>query len=274
MKPRRILQRHPVTELTCAEFRQGPSYTNFRPQGSGDWLLIYTEAGSGRFVSPTGKHDSLAGDAVLYAPDDIQDYSTARAAGQWRLLWVHFIPKPHLQMWLPWPVTEGGLRVLHFEEGDVRKGFRDAMVRMIRVSRRKIPGALDLAGNALEEALLWANVAGSKDPWLAMDSRVRKAIDYLVGDLRREFSLESLARHCGASVSRMAHLFKEQTNSSPQQFLEQHRMQRASQLLRLTNLSIAEIAAETGYADAFYFSNRFRRYANKCPTKFREESGS
>jgi AraC family transcriptional regulator of arabinose operon len=272
MKPRKILPRHPVTELTCGEFHRGFSYTNYRPRGSGDWLLIYTEAGAGRFVSASGSRDSAAGDAVLYAPEDLQDYSTPKGMGKWRLLWVHFIPKPHWQMWLSWPVVESGLRLLHLEQGDVRDGFRNAMLRMIHVSRRKIPGALDFAANALEEALLWGNIAGSKDQWLAMDFRVRKAIDYLVDDLRKPFRLDMLARHCGASVSRMAHLFKEQTNSSPRQFLERHRMQRACQLLRLTNLSIAEIAAEAGYADAFYFSNRFRRYAGKSPSQYREQS--
>jgi AraC family transcriptional regulator of arabinose operon len=140
---------------------------------------------------------------------------------------------------------------------------------MIRVFRRDIPGALDLAGNALEEALLWANVVASKNPWMSMDDRVRKAADYLVANLREPFRLENLARHCGASVSRLAHLFKEQTGSSPQQYLERHRMQHAGRLLRLTSLGIGEIAAEVGYEDPFYFSNRFRRHSGKSPSQYR-----
>ena len=263
------------TEFYCDQFRRGPSYTNLRLRGRRDWLLIYTEAGSGRFVSPSGTRDSVPGDAILYAPGDPQNYSTARdgqGGGYWHLLWVHFAPNPQCQMLLPWPVTASGLRHVSFEPGDIRQAFRDSMLRMIRVSRRKIPGALDLAGNALEEALLWAKVVASKDPWLAMDSRVRKAIDYLVADLQGPFLLESLARHCGLSVSRLSHLFKQQTGSSPQQFIERHRMQHACQLLRLTNLSVAEIAAEVGYPDAFYFSNRFRLYAGKSPSEFRRQS--
>ena len=264
----------PITELYCDKFRRGPSYATVRLRGTRDWLLIYTEAGSGRFVSASGMRDTAPGDALLYAPGDPQDYRTAGNCEKWQLLWVHFIPKPQCQIWLPWPVTAGGLRLLHFEKGDVRQAFRDSMIRMIRVSRRKIPGALDLAANALEEALLWANVAASKDRWLGMDPRVRKAIDYLVRDLRRPFLLENLARHCGASVSRLSHLFKQQTGSSPQQFIERHRMQHAVQLLRLTNLSIAEVATEAGYADAFYFSNRFHRYAGASPSEFRRQSGA
>jgi len=262
-----------VAELYCDEFRQGRTYTNWRPHGSRDWLLIYTEAGSGRLVSPGVEWNTEPGDAVLYAPDDPQDYSTAPEAGNWHLLWVHFMPKPHWQMWLRWPEADGGLRFLHFKKGEAREQFRAAMFRMIRMSRREIPGAIDLAANGLEEALLWANAVASKDPWLAMDTRVRKAVDYLVANLRAPFVLEKLAMECGASASRLSHLFKEQTGSSPQQFLERHRMQHACQLLRLTSLGIAEVAAEVGYEDAFYFTNRFRRYAGKSPSQFRKQGG-
>ena len=106
---------------------------------------------------------------------------------------------------------------------------------------------------------------------LTMDLRVRKAIDYLATDLRGPFDLERLARHCGMSVSRLAHLFKQQTGASPREYLERHRMQRACQLLRVTALGISEVAAEVGYPDAFYFSNRFRRAFGQSPSRFRGE---
>ena len=46
-------------------------------------------------------------------------------------------------------------------------------------------------------------------------------------------------------------------------------MQHARQLLIRTSLSIAEVAADVGYSDPFYFSNRFHRYNGKSPTAFR-----
>jgi AraC family transcriptional regulator of arabinose operon len=48
-------------------------------------------------------------------------------------------------------------------------------------------------------------------------------------------------------------------------------MGQAGQLLRLTGLGIAEVAAEVGYDDPFYFSNRFHRYSGKSPTQFRQQ---
>jgi AraC family transcriptional regulator of arabinose operon len=266
MNPRAEAGYTPHEGLFADEFRQDASYTNWRPRGTIDWLLIYTENGSGRFVTQAGAFESQPGDAVLYAPGEQHDYSTAK--DHWHLLWVHFVPTPRWQPWLRWPEA-GGLRMLRLGKGEVRDQFRAAMQRTIRLVRRKLPGALDLAGNALEEALLWANVAASKAPWLSMDPRVRKAIDYLGANLREPFQLRMLARHCGASVSRLSCLFKRETGFSPRQYLEQQRIRHACQLLRLTSLGIAEIAAETGYADPFYFSNRFRRSERVSPSGFR-----
>jgi AraC family transcriptional regulator of arabinose operon len=257
--------------LFADDFRQDSSYGTRRSHGTADWLLIYTEEGSGRFVTPAGAFDTAAGDAALYAPGEPHDYSTATE--YWHLLWVHFVPTARWQPWLRWPMGKG-LRTLHLEKGEVRDQFRAAMLRTIRMCRRKLPGALDLAGNALEEALLWANVAASKDPWLTMDPRVRKAIDYLAANLREPFQLRMLARHCGSSVSRLSSLFKCETGFSPRQYLEQQRIRHACQLLRLTSLGIAEIASEAGYADPFYFSNRFRRFVKTSPSAFRRQQQS
>ncbi len=272
MKVRLRASHSPVKELYCDEFRRGRSYTNWRPEGSGDWLLIYTEGGSGQLVSSGQACATRPGDVVLYAPHDSQDYGTRPEAERWHLLWVHFTPKAPWQAWLRWPRNEHGSKLLHLEKGEVRDSFRAAMRRMIRLSRRKLPGALDLAANALEEALLWVNVATSKAPWLSFDLRVRRAVDYLATHLSEPFLLENLARHCGVSVSRLAHLFKQQVGLTPQQFIEGQRLQHASKLLRLTSLSVGEVALEVGYPDPFYFSNRFRRAMGKSPSQFRRQS--
>jgi len=247
------------------------SYTNRRPHGSGDCLLIYTHAGAGSFVTSSGTCITRPGDAVLYIPKEMQDYSTFPGAGKWNLFWTHFFPKPHWQVWLNWPTNRQGLKVIHFE-GELRGLFRAAFKEMIRLSRLQIPEANDLASNALEKVLLWAHASGSDKKWRAIDPRVRQAIDYLVIYFRQPFKMETLARHCGISPSRLSHLFKAETQTSPQQFLEKYRIQQACNLLRITRRSIAEIAMEVGYDDSFYFTNRFRRHTGKSPSRFRAES--
>jgi len=256
-------------EFHCGEFDRDACYFTWRPAGCDDWLLIYTEAGSGRLGTAHGATFTQPGDVILYAPHEPQDYSTAPDIGRWHLLWAHFVPKPHWQAWLHWPAGENGLKLLRLGQSEVHQDFRAAMQRMVQLAVRPLPIAADLAMLALEEALLWAKLAAFKDQWVTMDDRVRKAITYLSTHFREPFLLDPLARHCGLSVSRLAHLFKAQTGISPQRFLEQHRMQLASRLLRMTDFTVTEVAGEVGYPDPFYFSNRFRRYSGMSPNQFR-----
>ena len=262
---------YPVSDLYGEEFRRDRSYTNWRPKGTDDWLLIYTAEGAGYLTTASREGTTQPGEVTLYAPGELHDYKTDPAMGRWHLLWAHFIPKPSWHPWLRWPVGSHGVKSLQLEKGEIRDSFVAAMQRMIQVFRRRLPNAPDFAGNALEEALLWAHVSASRGDWMRADPRVRQAMDYLAANPKQPFRLELLARHCGLSVSRLAHLFKAETGTSPQQFFEQQRMWHAGQLLRLTGLGIAEVAAEVGYDDPFYFSNRFHRYSGKSPTQFRQQ---
>jgi AraC family transcriptional regulator of arabinose operon len=259
----------PAIELYGDYYERDRSYANWRPRGSGDYLLIYTTAGGGRFVTGTGCHVSRRGDAVLYAPGELQDYSTDPRAGVWKLLWAHFTPKPAWQMWLSWPVNAEGVKTIRLGGGEVGRRFSGAMRDIVSLSRRPIPEAMDLAFNSLEAALLWARTTVSRQGWYALDARVRRAMSHLIDHFREPFSMSELARHCGLSSSRLAHLFKEETGTSPQQYLEVHRIQQACSLLRITNRGIAEIASDVGYADPFYFTHRFRRHTGKSPSGYR-----
>ncbi|MBC8010945.1 MAG: AraC family ligand binding domain-containing protein, partial [Burkholderiales bacterium] len=89
--------------IVCSEFREGRGYTNWRPRGSGDWLLIVTRAGAGRVRLKDRELRLDAGDAVLYAPGAVQDYATDAETGRWHLRWAHFRPRPHWLAWLMWP---------------------------------------------------------------------------------------------------------------------------------------------------------------------------
>lgn len=270
MKKRAETPYRVASELHAGEFTRGVSYTNWRPRGSGDYLLIYTAGGSGLITTGKASAATRTGEAILYAPSQMQDYRTDPAAGRWHLMWAHFLPRPSWKPWLRWPVGTHGVMALQFEEGEVLAGFAAAMERTVKIYRRAWPFAPDFGANAFEEALLWAHVAATRG-WIRIDPRTRKAMDYLVANMRAPFQLEAVARHCGLSVSRLAHLFKTETGTSPQRYFEQQRMWHAGQLLRMTGLGISEIAQEVGYADPFYFSNRFRRYAGKSPTAFRQE---
>jgi AraC family transcriptional regulator of arabinose operon len=122
------------------------------------------------------------------------------------------------------------------------------------------------AMNALEHVWLECLPFTQRDP---MDGRVVRAIGFIRGRLDQPLNLNALAEHCNLSVSRLTHLFTAQVGESPLAFLERERMQRAAQLLRLTSLTVTRIAQSLGYADALYFSKRFRVRHGVSPRHYR-----
>jgi AraC family transcriptional regulator of arabinose operon len=102
-----------------------------------------------------------------------------------------------------------------------------------------------------------------------MDERILRAIEIMASHFHEPTSLPRLASRCGLSLSRFAHLFKEQTGITPQRLLEENRLRHAAHLLLSTGLMVFEIASEVGYESPFYFSNRFRRFWGKTPSAFR-----
>ncbi|MDQ6419744.1 helix-turn-helix domain-containing protein [Paenibacillus sp. LHD-117] len=67
-------------------------------------------------------------------------------------------------------------------------------------------------------------------------------------------------------------LFKQATGISPAQYVIQFRINRSKEDLRLTDLSITEIADKHGFSSLHYFSKLFRKLTGLSPREYREEN--
>lgn len=274
--PARIVAPIPtVAPILTGHYQEGPEYASWRPHGTRDWLLIYTVGGRGRFETVgQGERRANPGDLVLLRPGTLHDYGTARGAALWDILWTHFLPRPHWQDWLAaWPDTAPGL--VHLSLGGTeRPEVERSLHAMHRHAASGGPRRDDFAMNALEAALLWCDRA--LFPYGAAsagrrDERILRAQAYLQAHLADPVSLAELAQTVGLSVSRLAHLFREQTGQTPQQFVETERMARARQMLERTTRPIAAIALEVGFENPFYFSLRFKRHTGLSPRDWRQQ---
>lgn len=267
--PLRETPHRPTVTLAADEYRKGVRYTNWRPRGTTDWLLILSLSGGGCVESGDSGVRTQEGTVTLYQPGAPQRYFTDPQQRRWHFLWSHFHCRPHWGNWLNLPEVARGLRALTLTDPSIFGEVRQALQEAIRFARQPMPESMDLAVNAFERALLWIH---SSNHDRRTDERVQLALHLLATKLHEPFSLAALAGACGLSVSRLAHLFSAQVGLPPQQYLEELRLQRAAQLLRSTGLRIGEIAEETGYAGAFYFSARFRRKFGMSPSEYRHRA--
>ncbi|MFD2115717.1 helix-turn-helix domain-containing protein [Paenibacillus yanchengensis] len=96
-----------------------------------------------------------------------------------------------------------------------------------------------------------------------------QAVRYMMTQLDRSLSLTQLADHIGLSKQHLIYMFNQETGTPPIEFYLRLKIQRASQLLALTNLSIKEIANSVGIHDPYYFSRLFKKIMGCSPTYYR-----
>jgi AraC-like DNA-binding protein len=76
----------------------------------------------------------------------------------------------------------------------------------------------------------------------------------------------------GFSPSHFSARFRAVTGFSVVEYVKRLRMARARQLLITSELSVAEVATDVGYADPFYFSRQFRAVTGLSPRSYRQRS--
>ena len=259
--------------LVTGHFRESPGYRVERPRGSHDWLLIYTLDGHGVFSSPKRAEGidarwcfgTSAHDVTLIGPSVSHCYAVAPDAESWELLWAHFIPLAHWKPWLAWPQVASGIGRLSIESLDRRTRIIHDLKTAHDVRSSYYHYRDQLAINSLESVLLWCTTLISRNENPLLDDRIRECLETIRHRLAEPLSIQELAQACHLSPSRFAHLFKEQMHVTPQKFIEQQRIDRATELLQHSSYSIAQIARRVGFDDPFYFSRRFKHRTGQSP---------
>jgi len=102
-----------------------------------------------------------------------------------------------------------------------------------------------------------------KKPWLGL------AIGEVLSHPNKDHSVASLAAISGRSRSIFAKEFHDEIGIPPMTFVARARLSRACDLLILTNLPIAEVAAQTGFANRSHFSRTFKDSYGIDPSQYK-----
>jgi AraC family transcriptional regulator of arabinose operon len=102
-----------------------------------------------------------------------------------------------------------------------------------------------------------------------MDPRVRELIELMDGGRSGAMSMDELAPRLGLSASRLSHVFKAETGTSPGHYLKSVRIHKAQELLENTHLSVKEIMVRVGVNDQSHFVRDFKRVCGCPPVRYR-----
>lgn len=94
---------------------------------------------------------------------------------------------------------------------------------------------------------------------------------YLTEHLNERITIEELSKKFLMNPTTLKKQFKDIYGNSIAAHIKEHRMERAAELLRETDLNVLEIAESVGYESQSKFSEAFKEQYNMLPTEYRKE---
>ncbi|MGF1430706.1 GlxA family transcriptional regulator [Kitasatospora sp. LaBMicrA B282] len=104
-------------------------------------------------------------------------------------------------------------------------------------------------------------------------SELEPVLSWLRADLARDLTLGDIAAHAGISTRTLVRRFRDQTGTTPLQWLHRARIRQAQHLLESTPHSVERIAAQVGFGSPTAFRDRFKRTTGVSPHTYRRSFG-
>ncbi|WP_029150283.1 GlxA family transcriptional regulator [Microbacterium indicum] len=102
------------------------------------------------------------------------------------------------------------------------------------------------------------------------DMSLSRTIDWALGSLHREMTVDDLAAHAHMSPRTFARRFKADHGATPAAWLARQRVMQAQRLLERTDWGLDRIAADCGLGSAAVLRQNFARILGMTPTAYRE----
>ena len=233
------------------------------------WVVGMTLSGCVREFNPAGDFELVAGDVLVQKADNCNHWKVPDSGAPWKVVFFVFDPWSGIRPLLTLPEIRPGFLKVSLSSSTVMNSVRQALLKAHRLLHSHWPNRLELARNALEEALLWCQTEADRGG-PNVDPRVEHVMNYLANHATTPVCLADLADVASLSVPRLMTLFRDYTGTTPMRYLETQRMARARELLVMTSHSVKEISDILGYSDAAYFSKRFTRYFQTPPGAYRK----
>ncbi|MFE0378774.1 GlxA family transcriptional regulator [Streptomyces inhibens] len=100
-------------------------------------------------------------------------------------------------------------------------------------------------------------------------SALEPLLRWMQDNARRDLTLDDLASQAGMSVRTLNRRFREQTGTSPLQWLHRARIRQAQYLLETTTHPVDRIALQVGFGSPTAFRDRFKRLIGTSPHAYR-----
>lgn len=237
-----------------------------------EYQLLYISEGTGFFESSNQKKTEInAGHMFLLFPYEWHNYAPMNSTG-WSEYWIGFEGTN-----MDNKVDNGFFSV---ENPIFNIGVRTDLIQLysnaIDIALQQHTGFQQLLSGITEHLLgiAYAQHKTTSFKNLHTAEQMRKAKIIIYEQFAENISPEEIASQVNMSYSWFRRIFKKYTGLSPNQYIQEVRIQKSKELLIHTQLSSQEIADKVGFDNSDYFCAAFRRKTKLTPTKYRNLSRS
>ena len=249
----------------CGKENCEPGHS-FGPAVRPHYLLHVVLDGKG-FYRKNGVTYSLhKGDAFLIPPME-STYYEADQEDPWTYAWVGFDGKNCKQTLRQTVFSHSFVFLNSVPEKTAQ--ICDAMAFLLQSFQNSHGNQLQLTGSLL---LLLSHMRNTVDGKREEFTHryFQKAQEYIENNYSYDIKISDIARHVGIDRTYLYRIFIEEEQLSPKQYLMQHRIRIATQMLSSASYTITEIAFSCGFKDSPSFCNHFKKQVGVSPRKFRQ----
>ena len=245
---------------------------SFGPAPRNHYLFHYVISGTGTLLANNAKEETVtypikSGQGFMIFPGQITTYY-ADSILPWEYTWIEF---DGLRVKEALNLTDLSMNspVYHSHSRDLREKLQEEMLYIAHHGKESpfhLIGHLYLFFDYLTQSSKSTKLVQSSK---MSDYYIKEAIHYIEQNFQNNITIEEIAALCGINRSYFGKIFRKAIGRSPQEFLMNYRMVKATELLKLTSLSIAEIGCAVGYENQLHFSRAFKTIYGVSPREWR-----
>lgn len=256
------------------DFRDDSTVGYIAPHSHEFFELLYLMEGESRIRMRRKRHVAHAGDLVVYRPGVRHEEEVQ--PGKYRIICLRF-SRQHLDRHIRFPGPAETEPLIHLPW---RERFHNIFEQIVIENEGVDRWSPVLVGTYLTQFIVLLRRAlahcretpegGSEEN----RRRIGRIVDLIHNSLSMDLSLSELAVEAYMSESHFSHVFKDVTGRSPKRYLIQSKIEKAKELLELTDRTVGDIAAELGYDNPQYFSRIFKKETGFTPLQCRSRNRS
>ena len=246
----------------------------FGPARRSHYLFHFILAGSGTLTATDDAgaskvHELHEGEGFLIFPGQITTY-VADLEDPWEYTWIEF-DGAHVKTQLDREGLSPASPVYESQDAERCKQMVAAM-RSLLDHRNASQFYLEACTYLFFDAFLTSIKPHRANSASRLHSfYVDNALAFIEQNYQNEVTVEDIARNAGLNRSYFGKVFRDAMGVSPQQFLIGYRIEKACELLKLSNLSVGDVGRAVGYPNQLHFSRAFKNACGASPRAWRQE---